>query len=87
MNNTLGDLNNHLFAHLEKLGDDDLSDEKLDEEIRRADAMMKIGKQIVEIGELQFKVMQHMDEYRSDQNREMPDMLEVHSHHKGGDSK
>ena len=49
--------------------------------------MMKIGKQIVEVGELQFKVMQHMDEYRSDQNREMPDMLEVHSHHKGGDSK
>lgn len=63
MNNTLGDLNNHLFAQLEKLGDDDLSDEKLDEEIRRADAMMKIGKQIVEVGELQFKVMQHMDEY------------------------
>ena len=62
MNNTLGDLNNHLFAQLEKLGDDDLSDEKLDEEIRRADAMMKIGKQIVEVGELQFKVMQHMDE-------------------------
>lgn len=60
MNNTLGDLNNHLFAQLEKLGDDDLSDEKLDEEIRRADAMMKIGKQIVEIGELQFKVMQHI---------------------------
>lgn len=87
MNNTLGDLNNHLFAQLEKLGDDDLRDEKLDEEIRRADAMMKIGKQIVEIGELQFKVMQHMDEYRSDQNREMPDMLEVHSHNKGGDSK
>ncbi len=86
MNNTLGDLNNHLFAQLEKLGDDDLSDEKLDEEIRRADAMMKIGKQIVEVGELQFKVMQHMDEYRYDQNREMPDMLEVHSHNKGGDS-
>lgn len=86
MNNTLGDLNNHLFAQLEKLGDD-LSDEKLDEEIRRADAMMKIGKQIVEVGELQFKVMQHMDEYRYDQNREMPDMLEVHSHHKGDDSK
>lgn len=36
MNNTLGDLNNHLFAQLEKLGDDDLRDEKLDEEIRRA---------------------------------------------------
>lgn len=86
MNNTLGDLNNHLFAQLEKLGDDDLRDEKLDEEIRRADAMMKIGKQIVEVGELQFKVMQHMDEYRYDQNREMPDMLEVHSHNKGGDS-
>ena len=36
MKNTLGDLNNHLFAQLEKLSDDDLSGDELDTEIRRS---------------------------------------------------
>ena len=31
MRNTLGDLNNHLFAQLERLGDEDLKDEQLHE--------------------------------------------------------
>ena len=34
MKNTLGDLNNHLFAQLEKLGDDDLTGEELESELR-----------------------------------------------------
>ena len=29
MKNTLGDLNNHLFAQLEKLGDEDLNGEQM----------------------------------------------------------
>ena len=39
MKNTLGDLNNHLFAQLEKLGDDDLKGNELEAEIRRSEAM------------------------------------------------
>ena len=34
--NTLMDLNNHLFAELERLGDEDLSQEELEKEIARA---------------------------------------------------
>ena len=34
MKNTLTDLNNHLFAQLEKLGDDDLTGEELNTEIK-----------------------------------------------------
>ena len=63
MKNTLGDLNNHLFAQLEKLGDEDLNGEQMDAEIRRAEAMAKIGEQIIKTGELQLKAMIHMDEY------------------------
>ena len=39
MKNTLGDLNNHLFAQLERLGDEDLKDDALTEEIERAKAI------------------------------------------------
>lgn len=75
--NTLGDLNNHLFAQLEKLGDDDLKGEELDVEIRRAEAMAKVGEQIIRTGELQFKAMQHMDEYGYERRKAVPEMLEV----------
>ena len=64
MKNTLGDLNNHLFAQLEKLGDEDLNGEQMDAEIRRA-------------GELQLKAMIHMDEYGYERAKTVPEMLEV----------
>ena len=77
MKNTLGDLNNHLFAQLEKLGDEDLNGEQMDAEIRRAEAMAKIGEQIIKTGELQLKAMIHMDEYGYERAKAVPEMLEV----------
>lgn len=75
--NTLGDLNNHLFAQLEKMDDDELTGEQLDNEIRRTEAMAKISEQIVKNGELQFRAMKHMDEYGYERQKAIPDMLEV----------
>lgn len=77
MKNTLGDLNNHLFAQLEKLNDDELNGEQLDAEIKRTEAMAKISEQIIRNGELQFKAMQHMDEYGYERKKLVPEMLEV----------
>lgn len=77
MKNTLGDLNNHLFAQLEKLNDDELVGEQLEAEIKRSEAMTKISEQIIRNGELQFKAMQHMDEYGYERNKAIPEMLEV----------
>lgn len=77
MKNTLGDLNNHLFAQLEKLGDEDLRGDELKEELRRTEVMAKIGEQIIKNGELQLKAMQHMDEYGYERNQTVPEMLEV----------
>lgn len=75
--NTLGDLNNHLFAQLEKMDDDELTGEQLDNEIRRTEAMAKISEQIIKNGELQFRAMKHMDEYGYERQKSIPDMLEV----------
>ena len=77
MKNTLGDLNNHLFAQLEKLNDDELTGEELESEIKRSEAMAKISDQIIKNGELQFKAMKHMDEYGYERAKAVPEMLEV----------
>lgn len=79
MKNTLGDLNNHLFAQLEKLGDDDLTGEELESELKRTDAICDISEQIIKNGELQYKVMKHMDEYGYERQKAVPEMLEVHA--------
>lgn len=45
--NKLSDLNNHLFEQLERLNDEDLNPEQLQQEIERANAMADIGNVIV----------------------------------------
>lgn len=80
MKNTLADLNNHLFEQLERLNDEDLSEEQLDKEIRRSDGMTKVAEQIIRNGELAYKTMVHMDEYGYNQNKNCPEMLEVNNH-------
>lgn len=63
MKNTLQDLNDHLFEQLERLNDDDLSDDQLERELKRAEGMTRIAMQIISNGELAYKTMVHMDEY------------------------
>lgn len=52
MQNTLGDLNNHLFAQLERLSDEDLVGEKLIEEMNRAKTITAVASQIINNGSL-----------------------------------
>lgn len=55
MKNKITDLNNHLFAQLERLSDEDLKGEELKEEIGRAGAVTGIAKQIIASGSLVLK--------------------------------
>lgn len=48
MKNTLGDLNNHLFAQLERLSDEELQGDDMKEEIMRAKSVTDIAKNIIE---------------------------------------
>lgn len=45
--NTLEDLTNHLFAELERLGDESLTDEQLEREIERSKAVTGVAQQVI----------------------------------------
>lgn len=77
MKNDLIALNNYLFEQIERLNDDDLTDEGLDREIRKSESIVKVSEKIINTGELLFKVMKHTDEYGYGQNRSVPAMLSV----------
>lgn len=79
MKNTLTDLNNYLFEQLERLNDDELTDEALDKELKKSDAVVKVSEKIIEAGQLALQTMRHMDQYgygASDQ-RSVPEMLQL----------
>ena len=73
MKNTLADLNNHLFAQLERLGDEDVQPQELENEIARAKAIAMVSTQIIANGNLVLKAKQLQIETN---NEKLPPMLE-----------
>lgn len=55
MKNKLSDLNNHLFAQLERLGEEGISAEQVEVEAKRADAMVAVADQIIRNADLHLK--------------------------------
>lgn len=55
MKNKLSDLNNHLFAQLERLSDEDLTPEQIATEGKRGEAMVAIADQIIRNASLQLQ--------------------------------
>lgn len=55
MKNTLDDLNNHLFAALERLNDESLQGDKLHEELKRCEGIVKVGSVIVDNAGLKLR--------------------------------
>lgn len=63
MKNKLTDLNDHLFAELERLSDEELVGDQLDTELKRADAISKISTQIISNGHLALRAAQLKADY------------------------
>lgn len=55
MKNKLSDLNDHLFAQIERLGDEDLNDEQIEKEAKRASAIVAVADQVIKNADLQLK--------------------------------
>lgn len=55
MKNSIQDLNNHLFAQIERLADESLCAEDIEKEVKRAGAMVSVADQISGNAELQLK--------------------------------
>ena len=86
MKNTLSDLNNYLFESLERLMDDDLTQEDIEKEIQRSRAVTTVAQTVIQNGELALKTMQHLNEFgygranrRNADLAPVPAMLEVHT--------
>ena len=65
MKNTLVDLNNHLFAELERLSDEDLTSEELEAEISRSKALTGVSSQIIQNGKLMLDAIKFQDDRMS----------------------
>ena len=74
MKNTLGDLNNHLFAEIERLSDEDLQGEELEKEIDRAKAVTSVASQIISNGHLVLKSLKYTDD-KWNADSQVPKML------------
>lgn len=71
--NKLIDLNNHLFEQLERLNDDELTDEQFERELKRTKSICDIGKVIVSNAAVALAAQKHFDEY----GIETPEMLAI----------
>lgn len=70
-NNTISDLNNHLFAQLDRLAQPNLSDGEMKTELERAKAVSTIADNIIDSSALRIKAAQVYGEY----GRPVLDML------------
>lgn len=75
MKNQLIDLNNHLFAQMERLGNEELNAEELKIEIERSKAMNSVSEQIIDNATLALSAKKFLRE--NGQAQDLPAMIET----------
>lgn len=76
MKNTLEDLNNHLFLELERLNDEDLTDEQLDKELKRSQGVANLATKIIDNAKTNIDAIKIRSEYLGQSPTRLPVMLE-----------
>ena len=74
MKNSLIDLNNHLFAEMERLGDEDLTGDELKAELERADRISSVARAVIDNANTVLRAARFQEE-RLDLNNRAPEML------------
>ena len=69
----LTDLNDHLFAQLERLSDEDIKGDKLNEEIERSKSVSLIARNIIDSARLALDAQRAFN----DTVRELPPVLRI----------
>ncbi len=68
MKNRLSDLNNHLFSQLERLSEENLSAEQVEQEVKRTEAIVSVSEQIIRNADISLKavhlVANHGDRFK-----------------------
>lgn len=75
MKNRLTDLNDILFAQLERLTDETLNPEVIQSEIARTQSVVQVADRIVENARLQLAAVKLVVENGADVRKQLPNML------------
>lgn len=76
--NRLVDLNNHLFAQLERLSEEELTPEQIETEAKRTEAIVSVSQQIIQNADLALKGARLIAEHGAHVGKFLP-MLEGRS--------
>jgi hypothetical protein len=74
MKNKLSDLNDHLFAQLERLSEEGLSAEQIDRESKRGDAIVAVADQIIRNASIQVAVARLIADRGGDPMSHLPQL-------------
>lgn len=72
MKNKLSDLNDHLFAQMERLSEEGLSPEKIEAEAKRGEAIVGVADQIIRLASLQVEAAKIVSQSKGDPRHYLP---------------
>jgi hypothetical protein len=72
--NKLSDLNDHLFAQLERLSDEKLTAEQIDHEHKRGDAIVRVADQIIRTASIQIDAARLIAAHGHDPMSALPEL-------------
>ena len=76
MKNRLTDLNEHLFAQLERLGSEELEDEAIEREVNRSKAIVDIADTMIAGGKLALEGAKLHAQYKDNGGVKLPPLLQ-----------